>query len=166
MAIRIHSLFVFVALCLLSLHNADAFRNFKWPKEPELVGFSWSNCGPATDPVQVKSIDEKPDPIRVPGNITVGASFALTKAGPTDIAVSVTMEKKVAGFYIKVPCIDNVGSCTYGDLCKDWADVCPKYFSKYGIPCACPIPANWFAVFLHICIWLWRHFSVELCQLN
>jgi ganglioside GM2 activator len=56
------------------------------------------------------------------------------------------MEKKVAGFYIKVPCIDNVGSCTYGDLCKDWADVCPKYFSKYGIPCACPIPANTYTV--------------------
>jgi ganglioside GM2 activator len=56
------------------------------------------------------------------------------------------MEKKVAGFYIKVPCVDNVGSCTYGDLCKVWADACPKYFSKYGIPCTCPIPPNSYAV--------------------
>jgi len=56
------------------------------------------------------------------------------------------MEKKVAGFYVKVPCVDNVGSCTYGDLCKAWADACPKYFAKYGIPCQCPIPANTYSI--------------------
>jgi len=56
------------------------------------------------------------------------------------------MEVKVAGFYIKVPCVDTVGSCTYNGLCADWADVCPKYFEKYGIPCACPIPANTYTV--------------------
>jgi ganglioside GM2 activator len=56
------------------------------------------------------------------------------------------MEKKVAGFWIKVPCIDNVGSCNYGGLCKDWADVCPKEFAKYGIPCTCPIAAGTYTI--------------------
>jgi len=56
------------------------------------------------------------------------------------------MEKKVAGFFVKVPCVDNVGSCTYGDLCKDWAENCPKYFAKYGIPCTCPIPPNTYTI--------------------
>ena len=56
------------------------------------------------------------------------------------------MEKKVAGFWIKVPCVDNVGSCNYGDLCKDWADVCQKYFVKYGIPCACPLPPHTYSI--------------------
>jgi ganglioside GM2 activator len=52
----------------------------------------------------------------------------------------------VGKFYIKVPCIDNVGSCNYGDVCKMWAEVCPKYFEKYGFPCTCPIPANTYSV--------------------
>jgi ganglioside GM2 activator len=55
------------------------------------------------------------------------------------------MEKKIAGFYITVPCVDNVGSCTYNDICKDWAQVCPQY-AKFGIPCTCPIPANTYTI--------------------
>lgn len=56
------------------------------------------------------------------------------------------MEKKVAGFFVKIPCIEQVGSCTYGDICTIWAENCPKFFSKFGIPCNCPIPANTYTV--------------------
>jgi ganglioside GM2 activator len=56
------------------------------------------------------------------------------------------MEKKVAGFWIKVPCEGKVGSCNYGNLCGDWATVCPKYFTKYGIPCTCPITAGSYSI--------------------
>lgn len=56
------------------------------------------------------------------------------------------MEKKVAGFFIKVPCVDNVGSCNYGDICKDWAEFCPKYMANFSIPCTCPIPANTYSI--------------------
>lgn len=52
----------------------------------------------------------------------------------------------MAGFYVKIPCIDNVGSCTYGDICKLWADACPKQFEKYGLPCNCPFPAKTYTV--------------------
>jgi ganglioside GM2 activator len=56
------------------------------------------------------------------------------------------METKVAGFWIKIPCVDNLGSCSYTDICKNWAELCPKYFEKYGLPCTCPIPANTYTV--------------------
>ena len=56
------------------------------------------------------------------------------------------MEKKVAGFYVKLPCIDNVGSCTYGDICKIWAQACTSQFEKYGLPCNCPFPAKTYTV--------------------
>ncbi len=56
------------------------------------------------------------------------------------------MEAKVAGFWIKVPCVDNLGSCNYTGICNDWSDVCPTYFEKYGIPCTCPIIANTYTV--------------------
>jgi ganglioside GM2 activator len=56
------------------------------------------------------------------------------------------MEAKVAGFWIKVPCVDNFGSCNYGNLCSQWPGTCQKYFEKYGIPCTCPIPANTYTI--------------------
>ena len=56
------------------------------------------------------------------------------------------MEKKIAGFWVKVPCLENCGSCTYTDTCKEWATACPKYFEKYGLPCNCPIPAKTYSV--------------------
>jgi ganglioside GM2 activator len=55
------------------------------------------------------------------------------------------VEKKIAGFYVKIPCIDGIGSCTYGDLCKNWPQICPK-LQPYGIPCTCPLPANTYTV--------------------
>jgi hypothetical protein len=92
MAFKIHLLFAYIALCLLSLH-ADAFSLRSWlGKEPELVGFSWHNCGPGSDPFQVKSLDLTPDPVRVPGNVTVGISFSIGAASPTDIGVYIYID--------------------------------------------------------------------------
>ena len=52
------------------------------------------------------------------------------------------MEKKVTGFYVKVPCLEQWGSCNYGDLCTVWKKFCPIYFEKFGFPCNCPIPTG------------------------
>lgn len=56
------------------------------------------------------------------------------------------MERKVGGFYIKVPCVDNIGSCNYENLCESWSKACTKYFPQWGIPCNCPIPPNTYNV--------------------
>ena len=57
------------------------------------------------------------------------------------------MEKKVSGFWIKVPCEGGkVGSCNYGNLCAAWAEACPKYFEKYSIPCTCPVAAGTYSI--------------------
>ena len=48
--------------------------------------------------------------------------------------------KKKEIFWITVPCIDNIGSCTYDNLCEMFAIInCPAPFKKYGIPCQCPV---------------------------
>ncbi len=60
--------------------------------------------------------------------------------------MDLTLEKKIAVFFVKVPCIDNVGSCTYNGICADWAKVCPQYFAQYGLPCTCPFRAKSYAV--------------------
>jgi len=143
MAVRIHLVFLYAAIFLLSLCNVNTLTIFNRPKSPSgLKSFSWKACGPATDPVQVKTVDVAPDPIQLPGNLTVGFTSTDTVVFPDDIYISLTIEKKVAGFYIKIPCVDDYGSCKYTNLCPTWKEVCPKYFEKFGFPCSCPAPAG------------------------
>ncbi|CAF1050921.1 unnamed protein product [Rotaria sordida] len=147
MAFYIHLRFVYITIFLLSLYNINALKIVDKPKSIlKISEFIWEDCGPSSDPAQVKSLSISPDPIAIPGNMTIAVSVDVTSALPTDIYISVTMEKKVAGFYVKIPCIDNVGSCTYSNICDDWAQVCPQYFEKYGIPCNCPLPANTYTI--------------------
>ena len=47
--------------------------------------------------------------------------------------------KDVFGSWLKVPCIDNVGSCTYTDLCPLLSGItCPPSFDQQKVPCKCP----------------------------
>ena len=50
------------------------------------------------------------------------------------------MEKKVASIFVKVPCIDQIGSCMYPNMCELWTKICPKLNGNGNIPCNCPIP--------------------------
>lgn len=56
--------------------------------------------------------------------------------------VALKIIKKVGPFTVLIPCVDNVGSCTYADLCKmlPTPDKCPDFFVKHDIPCDCPFP--------------------------
>jgi ganglioside GM2 activator len=49
----------------------------------------------------------------------------------------------VGFFWIDVPCVDNVGSCDYEDLCADIpfppGDPCPEPFLSLNLPCNCPV---------------------------
>jgi ganglioside GM2 activator len=58
----------------------------------------------------------------------------------------VVMEKYVIGFWIKVPCQKNIGSCTYQNICPEWSQICTALFSQYGVPCNCPIPAGTYTI--------------------
>lgn len=59
---------------------------------------------------------------------------------------SVLLERKVGPFFVKVPCVDNFGSCTYNNVCELWAEYCPTYAAQYGLPCQCPIPPDTYSV--------------------
>jgi hypothetical protein len=55
------------------------------------------------------------------------------------VQVVVEMKKK-EGIWIKIPCIDNCGSCTFDDFCQVMAPVkCPDPVTKAGISCHCPL---------------------------
>lgn len=56
------------------------------------------------------------------------------------------LEEKIAGYSVKLPCVEDVGSCDYDNFCIEWAEMCPKYFGKFGLPCSCPFPAGNYSV--------------------
>merc|ERR1711990_500647 len=103
------------------------------------VPFSFSYCGPASpkDPDQLVAATLSPDPFKLTENVTV--------SGTTDIKVEVDgawmdldIYKRVLGAWVKIPCVDGVGSCTY-DFCTILSNsTCGFPFNKYNLPCHCP----------------------------
>lgn len=114
------------------------------PQPSVLASFSWDNCDEGKDPVVVKSLTLEPDPIVIPGNVTVSAEAKTSVALKSPQKVELTVEKEVAGFWVKIPCVEQLGSCTYDNLC-DLLDIiippgelCPEPLHTYGLPCHCP----------------------------
>ncbi|XP_002734286.2 ganglioside GM2 activator-like [Saccoglossus kowalevskii] len=107
------------------------------------VGMSWKNCGSQSDPIRA-NVSLMPDPVPVPGKVTAAfdAIFDVNVLPPLKVVLEI--KKEVAGIWVPIPCIDNVGSCTYDDICSlipiPPTEPCPPPFSTYKIPCTCPFP--------------------------
>lgn len=100
---------------------------------------SWANCSAPGDPIVLKKVTLLPDPIVIPGNITLGFSADLKATIHSPIEVVVKMQVEKFGFWVTIPCEDNVGSCTYPDICSLLPNTtCPAEFQKHNIPCHCP----------------------------
>ncbi|NXX17603.1 SAP3 protein, partial [Podargus strigoides] len=58
------------------------------------------------------------------------------------------VEKALGDLWIQLPCIDQLGSCTYDDVCTMLDNLippgtpCPEPLQTYGIPCRCPFKAG------------------------
>jgi len=116
-------------------------ENSVLPDKP-VNSFSWKSCGQQSDPTTINDISISPDPITLPGNLTIGVDAKLNVPLTAPISLDLSIKKKVV-FWIPIPCVDNVGSCNYEDVCQLLPQLnCPAPFKKYGIPCACPIKAG------------------------
>ncbi|XP_076993557.1 ganglioside GM2 activator [Tamandua tetradactyla] len=110
----------------------------------QFSSFSWDNCDEGKDPAVVKSLTVEPDPVAIPGNLTVSAEVKTSVPLTSPQKVELTVEKEVAGFWIKIPCLDQIGSCTYDDFCNVLNIIippgqdCPEPLHTYGLPCHCP----------------------------
>lgn len=110
----------------------------------QFSGFSWENCDEGKDPVVIKSLTVEPNPIVDPGNVTISAETQTRVHLSAPLKVELTVQKEVAGFWVKVPCVEQIGSCTFEDMC-DVLDMllppgqpCPEPLHTYGLPCHCP----------------------------
>lgn len=90
--------------------------------------------------LQIKSGSISPDPVPLPGTITVSVNLTLTKTIKAPLKAKVTLQKRVGKLNVTIPCVDNIGSCTYDDLCEliPYQSECPRPLSTYHIPCQCP----------------------------
>ncbi|XP_056146173.1 ganglioside GM2 activator [Lampris incognitus] len=114
------------------------------PTNVQIADFDWKNCGQAEAPAVLKTLALSPDPITIPGDLTAAASGTTSVPLASPLSVNVTLEKEVAGFWVKVPCLDEVGSCHYKDVCDLLSQLippgqeCPEPLHTYGLPCHCP----------------------------
>ncbi|KAM9254143.1 LOW QUALITY PROTEIN: ganglioside GM2 activator [Dugong dugon] len=115
-------------------------------------GFSWDNCDEEKDPVVIKSLTLEPDPIVIPGDLTVSAEVKTSVPLESPLKVELTVEKEVAGFWVKIPCVEQIGSCTYEDVCNVLdsfippGESCPEPLHTYGLPCHCPFKAGTYSL--------------------
>ncbi|KAB1281816.1 Ganglioside GM2 activator [Camelus dromedarius] len=116
-------------------------------RPPLLGGFSWENCG-EKDPVVLNNLILEPDPIKIPGTVTVSVDVKTIIRLSSPQKVELTVEKEVAGIWIKIPCVEQTGSCIYENICDTLDDLippgshCPEPLHTYGLPCHCPLKAG------------------------
>lgn len=106
------------------------------------VHFSWSNCGESSDPVQLKLLKVNPDPVLLDGNITLDLNSVLTENLMSPIKAVVEVERRIGWLWVKIPCLDGLGSCSYEDVCElvpfSLPEPCPDPFQRFKLPCRCP----------------------------
>ncbi|XP_009575463.1 PREDICTED: ganglioside GM2 activator, partial [Fulmarus glacialis] len=113
----------------------------------QVGGFAWENCGDRTDPVVLQSLSVAPDPISIPGSLRVSAAVSSGKTMAPPLKAVLVVEKALGDLWIQLPCIDQLGSCTYNDVCSILDNLippgttCPEPLLTYGIPCHCPFKA-------------------------
>lgn len=110
----------------------------------EIQAFEWKNCEGVETHSQIHKIEVGPDPINLPGDVSVGFEADLDSDIVQGSPFSVRIKKKVAFFWINVPCRDGSGSCDYEDFCTKWPipSPCPDAYVKNNISCQCPLKAG------------------------
>ncbi|ELR14489.1 ganglioside gm2 activator precursor, putative [Acanthamoeba castellanii str. Neff] len=113
----------------------------------KLTAFSYTNCGSESDPSKLTQLNISPDPIMVGQavNITAKGFLSANISSGEGYTMSLEIYKKVFGVPIYVPCVSNVGSCTY-DLCGILPPTANCPLQPWGVPCSCPLAAGSYQV--------------------
>ncbi|CAL8307312.1 unnamed protein product [Arctogadus glacialis] len=128
--------------------NCKSYNKSRHLTKVKLVAFDWKNCGQPDAPAVLKQLELSPDPIAVPGDLTASASGSTSVPLASPLSVNMTLEREVAGFWVKIPCLDELGSCHYPDACSILDQLippgqdCPEPLHTYGLPCHCPFKAG------------------------
>ncbi|KAK7491165.1 hypothetical protein BaRGS_00017602 [Batillaria attramentaria] len=113
-------------------------------RRPRLQSYTYKNCGsPDKELFNLISLNLSPDPLSFPGPLSVNFSGQIKSTVDAPLKAVVYLGKKVGSTWIKIPCIGQIGSCTYDDLCSSLSNIqCPPEFVSAGVPCKCPFKAG------------------------
>ncbi|XP_073343831.1 ganglioside GM2 activator [Pagrus major] len=135
-------------VAVLTQVSCSSSSGLKRVTKVQFFGFDWKNCGQPDAPAVLKTLTVSPDPIAIPGDLTASASGSTSVELSAPLSLNVTLEKEVAGFWVKIPCLDELGSCHYKDACDVLNQLippgqdCPEPLHTYGLPCRCPFKAG------------------------
>lgn len=112
---------------------------------PRLTNYVYKNCAPTDKEIfNLISLTFSPDPLSFPGPLNVSFSGVATSMVDAPLKAEVYLGKKMGNAWIKIPCIGEIGSCTYDDVCDLLSNIgeCPQEFVDNNIPCKCPFHAG------------------------
>lgn len=145
------SIFMYFVMCHITLYMYVQYRKgphiFYDNKDGKLyhIHFSWRNCGTKDDPMQLSDLEVLPDPVILDKNITIDliSTLGIDIDAEHPLSADITLERYIGFMWVEIPCIAEVGSCFYEDICKVIPftpdEPCPDPFPRFDVPCHCPI---------------------------
>ncbi|KAK7097292.1 ganglioside GM2 activator-like isoform X2 [Littorina saxatilis] len=134
--------FAALAACTIGVPSVVRFAvNNEYRQNVRLQTYSFKNCLPADQEMGVVSrLVFSPDPLSFPGPLNVSFAIDVKSTVSAPLKGSLYLGKKIDNTWIKVPCIGQIGSCSYDDVCALLSGIpgCPQPFVDAGIPCQCP----------------------------
>ncbi|KAK3763323.1 hypothetical protein RRG08_021146 [Elysia crispata] len=110
---------------------------------------------PSTDIVTVNWYNAQPDPLQIPGDVSVSSSFTVHRPITGDLTLDVTISRKLGMMWLDLPCVKTsmgrLGSCSYHKFCDllsqaNSTGLCPNILLSNKIPCTCPIKAGTYTI--------------------
>ncbi|KAL7637706.1 UNVERIFIED_CONTAM: hypothetical protein RMT77_011315 [Armadillidium vulgare] len=106
------------------------------------VGISWHKCMPEKYG-RIKKLIIDPATINLNENLTIFFDGDVYQNLSSPISVQVKIKKKIWFSWVPIPCINDVGSCHYEDICElsPYAhdSTCDIPIPNSKLPCKCPI---------------------------
>ncbi|KAK3602892.1 hypothetical protein CHS0354_018756 [Potamilus streckersoni] len=112
-------------------------------------GFSYSECDDIRDPIlHVNYANITPSEVLIPGGLTPTVQLKIYRRVTGNLQLDVSIKKRIF-FDITIPCISNVGSCSY-DFCHLLSYMkdangrarCPQELQRSNFPCTCPFQSG------------------------
>lgn len=121
-------------------------------KRRSVESFSWKNCGPENSTFILERLELAPFPMLLPGTLNINMTSKTTQeVDNIDMAVEIYQLGTWIGDW-KIPCIFNIGSCMYYDVCalaqgeEDFIAEADALLAAGGANKTCPIQPILFEV--------------------
>ncbi|CAK9293262.1 unnamed protein product [Gordionus sp. m RMFG-2023] len=107
-------------------------------------GIRWNDCGNSKSIVTISKLDLQPNPLILPGPISVWLVVNISKPLPRKAYADVMIAKEAFSFSLPLPCPhhSDKGKCKF-EICtsmeKYFKPLCQSYPGFEKFPCSCPV---------------------------